>query len=650
MTEAARERGRIHGSNGLYCGGEWADIEECNKFFDEPCTGECSTCPRSRSRREAVPKDGIYDVVIIGAGCVGSSIARELSRTTASVLVLEAADDVSQGATKGNSGIVHAGYDDLPGSVRAKFCWPGNQMFPQLDRELHFGYEKNGSLVVAKCEEDMVHLQELLERGHKNGVKNLRIIDQKELRELEPYIHPEALGALYSPDAGSLTPYEFTVALAESATENGVEFRIRREVEIIKRVGDVLEIKARHWEPETYVASALNSTKTYIGAGAAVAVAAAVAALKGSLYGLLVMAVAAGAGLGLQQLLGKKGGQTVGTGGEMVTVPEMITGGTGSSKVLHGVTVGTETVKARFVVNAAGNGSDKIARMVGDESFTIKPRLGDYILLNKEEGYKARATLFPIPGKYGKGVLVQKTLWGNLILGPTARDVHNPEHMSMTKEEVMRSILARCRDLVPDLDVSQSIHSFAGSRAKSSTGDWVIGPCATESLLFHAAGIDSPGLAGSPAIAVHVVQLLKDAGLKADVNTSFRATRAPIVRPKQGWKNLKCAAEDKTSGDPATNVICKCEKVTEAEIIEACRRGLPIDSTQAIRKRTRAGMGHCQASPGNYNCEARVAAIIARETGIPVAKVGRRPWPGTSLLPHRWLSDADKAYMGSLGQ
>jgi L-2-hydroxyglutarate oxidase LhgO len=523
-------------------------------------------------------------------------------------------------------------------------------MFPQLDRELHFGYEKNGSLVVAKSPEDMNHLQELLQRGAKNGVKNLRIIDQKELRELEPYIHPEALGALYSPDAGSLIPYEFTIALAENAADNGVEFRLRREVQAIKRTGDVLEVTARHWEPKAYVEPPVTSSaSTLLGAGAAVAVAAAVAAMKGSMLGLLMVAVAAG-GLGIRQLWNSPAVKSVGTGGENVTVPQMAAGGSGSSSVLGGVTVATETVRARFVVNAAGGGSDSIARMVGDESFTIKPRLGDYILLHKDEGFKARATLFPIPGKYGKGVLVQKTLWGNLILGPTARDVHDPSHMNMSKEEVMRSILARCRDLVPDLDVSQSIHSFSGARAKSSTGDWVIGPCAQEPLLFHAAGIDSPGLAGCPAIAMHLVQLLREAGLPLKSNPSFRPDRAPIIRPKSGWRNLKLSAEDKSSGDPVSQVVCKCEKVTEAEVVEALRRSLPIDSTQAIRKRTRAGMGHCQGNPGNYNCEARVAAIIARETGLGVSRVGRRPWPGTSMLPQRWLSDTDKTYLGSLGQ
>jgi glycerol-3-phosphate dehydrogenase len=134
---------------------------------------------------------------------------------------------IYKGATKGNSGIVHAGYDDKPGSVRARFCWPGNQMFPQLDRELHFGYQRNGSLVLARNEEEEKELEELLRRGEMNGVKNLEIIRGKELFEMEPYISSDTTAALHAPDAGNLIPYEYAIALAENAVDNGVELRIR---------------------------------------------------------------------------------------------------------------------------------------------------------------------------------------------------------------------------------------------------------------------------------------------------------------------------------------------------------------------------------------------------------------------------------------
>jgi len=203
---------RIHGDRGAYVGGDWVELEECDEKFNIAngsagrCGSDCKACPRSRSRHSAAKPDGTYDVVIIGAGCIGSAIARELSRTTASVLLLEAADDVTQGATKGNSGIIHAGFDDKPGSIRAKYCWAGNQMFPQLDRELHFGFQKNGSLVVAKTPDDLKVLDELMERGAKNGVKNLRIVQQAELRRMEPAIDEAAVAALLSPDAGTITP------------------------------------------------------------------------------------------------------------------------------------------------------------------------------------------------------------------------------------------------------------------------------------------------------------------------------------------------------------------------------------------------------------------------------------------------------------
>lgn len=200
--------GKQHGKGGVFYGGSWLDIEDCaGTFVTENCASceHKTACPRSQSRNATFDTD--YDVMLIGAGCIGAAIARELSKYKLKILWVEAADDVSQGATKGNSGIVHAGYDDKPGSKRAKFCWKGNQMFAKLDRELRFGYQMNGSLVVAFNQKDMEHLEILRKRGETNGVKFLRIVDQRELRKMEPHISKEAIGALYSPDAGNVIPY-----------------------------------------------------------------------------------------------------------------------------------------------------------------------------------------------------------------------------------------------------------------------------------------------------------------------------------------------------------------------------------------------------------------------------------------------------------
>jgi len=641
-------QGEVHGEGGAYVAGHWVPLELCKEKFNIAGGSNEKTpagpCPRSITRHSSAKPDGSYDVAIIGSGCIGAAVARELSKTTASVVMLEAADDVCQGATKGNSGIVHAGFDDKPGSVRAALCWKGNQLFPQLDSELHFGYQLTGSLVVAFGEEQEAHLHELLARGAENGVKNLRIVGEEELRRMEPRLAPGATAALHSPDAGTLIPYEYTIALAENAADNGVEVRTRREVRGIAKdeAAGLFDIQMEHWEPKEFVEAT--------GGGPLSALRKALSAAAPALGRYFGGEDEAGPWKDYPQLV---------KGEQAVDVEAMKVGGSGSRRAMGGVTVARETVRAKYVVNCAGGASDKVARLVGDESFQIKPRLGEYVLLKKSQGDACNHILFPCPGPLGKGILVQKTLWGNLILGPTARDVDKwptPGVDPDSKQQVLSSILSACRSLVPDFETDDAFHSFSGARAKSSRGDWIIERCATEPDLIHAAGIDSPGIAGSPAIALEVVRLLGEAGLDAPADPAFNPSRAAVVVPKRGDEGLVYTPDDKESLNAlgvsaAENVVCKCEKVTEAEVVDACRRSLPIDSTQAIRKRTRAGMGGCQGKPWNYGCECRVAQIIARETeGLPVAEVGRRPWSATSQFPRRWLSDGDKENLKAWSQ
>ncbi|KAL7551644.1 hypothetical protein ACHAWF_014831 [Thalassiosira exigua] len=696
-----------HGVKGAYYGGRWVDLEDCAGTF-QPDSSKCSqcptgsTCPRSRSRNAAVASDEetVYDVVVVGAGCIGAAIARELSRYALRTLLLESADDVSQGATKGNSGIVHAGYDDKPGSLHAKFCWPGNQMFPQLGeclgsgvvyRELRFGYQLNGSLVVATKKEELKILDELMERGRKNGVQRLRIVQKEELFKMEPALNPDCIAALHSPDAGNVIPYEFAIALTENAVDNGVELRVRREVTDVQKKNGLFEVDVRHWEPKSYVDAREKMGKSADGSEPAsgsgggwifksgIAVSSVSVMVKGIMMALdenvnddvrLQSALATAFVFVVTAILlmkpsgAKKRGPTVlkdlvdkclppvGTGMDSkVGVADMFTGGSGSWNAVQGVTVGRETVKTRYVINAAGSSSDKLAKMIGDDSFYIKPRLGDYLLLNRNQGHLTSHTIFPTPDPIlGKGVLVQTTLWGNLILGPTARDVHKEEARDMSDASVQEYILSKCKKLCPYFDPKETLHAFCGARAKSSRGDWIIEPSAKDGNFIHVAGIDSPGLAGSPAIALEVVRLLQDAGLQTPPNKSFNPNRAPIITPKADMRGLKMGPVGKNDSNGtdaeeakmASNVICKCEKVTELEVVRAVRRSLPIDSTQAIRKRTRAGMGHCQGDPDNYNCECRVKAIIARENNVSVDEVGGRPWPATSTLTQRWIDDDEK--------
>ena len=492
---------RQHGVRGVYYGGEWLDIEECAKHCDpntvNPQLNDCDTClnpcPRSRTRHSSAkqyvpsmngqPSYEIYDIVIIGAGCIGATIARTLCQyQDLSILWVEAADDVSQGATKGNSGIVHAGYDDTPGSVRSQHCWNGNQMFAQLDKELHFGYQKNGSLVLATNETEIKELHNLYQRGLQNGVQHLQVItDVTKLRQMEPHIAPNVVGALYAPDAGNVIPYEFAIALAENAVDNGVELRIRTKVTHIEQAAASesrtnnpkypFMVQVEYWEPAEYVAAIskqavgsqirqglsfmafvsitlsivrlfawhsgvvsghlhynnqILSDSRFVGPCIMFVITALLALIPNP---LTTTAPAVSKSTPLTTLVNQAGGpvggginsnsstsKTTGTVQHSTIVPveDMFVGGSGSSNTWYGRTVKdplvtsithkynndnssnndamTEPLKSRsnhircsYVINCAGGASDQIAAMIGDTSFHIKPRLGDYILLNRNQ-------------------------------------------------------------------------------------------------------------------------------------------------------------------------------------------------------------------------------------------------------------------------
>lgn len=713
-----------HGDGGVFYGGDWLNIEQCHdKDFScsktkpssqtrtSKCGGNCATCVnnpansgkadngRSRTINCAAKPDGTYDVCIIGAGCIGSSVARELARTNASVIVLEGSDDVTQGATKGNSGIVHSGYDDKPGTNRSKYCPKGCVMFPQLDRELHFGFTKNGSMVLSfNAEQDKI-LEKLYAQGLTNGVKNMSIIHRDEILKREPSVHPDVRSALFAQDAGTIIPYEFCIALAENAVDNGVELRIRRVVTDIKvptEKDGLFTVTADHWEttedgfkplpkdPRANGSSASSSSEFLfdpkaVGAQMMLSVPVAAGVFYTTNNPLLAAAAfvavfmttvffVPGAMKHEKNEREKSVASAASSSGKIEYSP--------SKGTIQGGPVKKEQIRARFVVNCAGCKSDKIAELVGDtDNFKVMPRHGDYVLLHKQEGKRCNvtSTLFPCPDPVlGKGVLVQTTLWGNLILGPTARDEFkkdpsNPKKLIVNEQtenekssDIIHYIVSKCRELCPTFKAEEVIHTFSGARAKTTKGDWIIEPSPAHPRMIYAAGIDSPGLAGSPAIALDVVRLLKDAGC-ADVidqanPNGFNPVRAPIIVPKKGLKDadgiaLKYAADRKNAAaDPRSNIVCKCEKVTEAEVVEALRRSLPVDNTQAIRRRTRAGMGHCQGDPANYCCEDRVAEIIARETGLPIDQVVRRPWPASSVMPKRWFGETEKQWVARCGR
>ncbi|BBE30756.1 FAD/NAD(P)-binding oxidoreductase [Tepiditoga spiralis] len=449
----------------------------------------------------------MYDFLIIGAGVIGTSIARELSKYNVNTCILEKTDDVSNGASKANSGIVHGGYAAKFGSLKGNLCFLGNQMFKSLNEELNFGYRKTGGLVLAFNANELKELNNLFENGKKFGLKNLKILEKKEILKIEPNINKEVMFALYCPDVGVTSPYEYTIALAENAIENGTELFLNSEVLAIKEYKDHFEV--------------ITKNKTF---------------------------------------------------------------------------------KTKYLINAAGVYADKISSMLGINTFKIIPRKGEYILFEKGTGSIVNNVIFQVPTKKGKGILVTSTYHGNLMIGPNAEEVENKEN-TKTSEEMLTYIIETAKKSVPFFDMKKKLKTFSGIRPTPNTGDFIIEE--SKERFINVAGIESPGLTSSPAIAKYVLEILKKS-IHLEKKKNFNPYRKPIIKQKTLTpKELKNLINIKSSNE---KIICRCEQVTEGEILDTLNRNIPIKTVKAIKMRTRAGMGRCQGA----FCKPRVEEVIKK--------------------------------------
>ena len=456
-----------------------------------------------------------FDVAIIGAGITGSAIARRLSRWQLRVALIDGAADVAMGASRANSAIVHAGYDCPPGSLEAKLNVIGNELYTQWCAELDVPLKRCGSFVAAFSEEEAEHVRELYERGLKNGVPGMRIISGDEAREMEPMLSKECVCALLAETGGITCPYEMTIACAENARKNGVEWLMGNKV----------------------------------------------------------------------------------TGIEADETGFVVTAG--------------EQIHAKRVINAAGLFSDEVARMIGDDSFTVKARKGEYLLLDRA-AQTPNVVIFQTPSKMGKGILVSPTVDGNSFAGPTAVNQEDKYDTSVSAEGI-KELQTQAKKSTPGIDFRNVITSFAGLRAQPSTGDFIIKPSDVDGRFIHAAGICSPGLTSAPAIAEYVENLVRESGLELVEDPSYDPTRSHIkaFRHMTNEEKAQAIAENPLYG----RIICRCETITEAEVVEAVKRG--ARTLDGVKRRTRAGMGRCQ---GGF-CSPRVMEIISRETGIPMEEL-----------------------------
>lgn len=280
-----------------------------------------------------------------------------------------------------------------------------------------------------------------------------------------------------------------------------------------------------------------------------------------------------------------------------------------------------ETVKAKYVINATGVYSDAIAKMVGDDSFTVHARRGEYVLLDKECGTLVSHTIFRTPSKMGKGILVSPTVDGNLLTGPTSEDIDDKENKATTAEGLGR-VMREAGENVDGVMFNKTITSFCGLRAVGSTGDFIINMVGDR--FVNVAGIESPGLSSAPAIAEYVIELLANAGVKLAKNTSYQPRREAMHAFREASIEEKNAIIKK---DPAYGrIICRCETVTEGEILNAIRTNPKPRDLDGVKRRTRAQMGRCQ---GGF-CSPYIVEMLAKEMNVPYEAVTK--FGGNSVI------------------
>ena len=454
----------------------------------------------------------------------GCAIARELSRYQLDICVLERESDICEGTSKANSGIVHGGFDAKPGTLKAKLNVLGNSMMDEMSKKLDFEFKRNGSMVVCQNEMGIPALEKLLEQGKENGVKGMKILKREQALELEPNLADGVYAVLYIPSGGIVCPFGMNIAYAENAAQNGVEFKLGTEVQLIERVGQDYRIQTNQGVFDT-----------------------------------------------------------------------------------------------KYVINAAGVYADVFHNMVSELKIHIMPRRGDYCLLDKTAGDLVRHTIFQLPTEKGKGVLVTPTIHGNLLLGPTAIDIEDKEATATTAKG-LQEVLEKCTKSVKNIPFKQVITSFAGLRAHEEHGEFIIGEVEDAKGFIDVAGIESPGLTSAPAIGIYVRDILAEK-MELKEKEIFVEERKGIVRfldlPKEEQNRL--LQKNQAYGQ----IVCRCEQITEGEILDAIHRPLGATTLDGVKRRTRAGMGRCQAG----FCTPKVMEILARELHLElkdIRKNGRR--------------------------
>ncbi len=465
------------------------------------------------------PPEPVADVLIVGAGVVGTAIARTLARYDLDCVIADAGNDVGTGTTKANTAILHTGFDAVPGSLESSLVRRGAELLRDYAQQAGIPLERTGALLVAWSADQHAEFAGIEDKARRNGYLAIRYVPAAELYAREPHLAAGALGALEIPDESIICPWTTPLAYATEAVRAGVRLRLRTPV----------------------------------------------------------LGVTAADGW-------------------------------------HEVSTGSGSVRCRWLVNAAGLESDRIDAMLGGSGFTIAPRRGELIVFDKLARPLVGAILLPVPTPQTKGVLVAPTVYGNVLLGPTAQDVPDRSDTATTGTG-LSSLLAAGRKIMPDLVREEVTATYAGLRAATEHRDYQIRIDASRRYAC-VGGIRSTGLTASLGIAEYVVGQLADAGL--ELRKRDGSPRKPPVLPYIGQTGRRPYQDDaRIAADPAYgDIVCHCERVSRGEIRDALASPLPPADLDGLRRRTRATNGRCQG----FFCAARVASLMGAPGG---ARAGR---------------------------
>jgi glycerol-3-phosphate dehydrogenase len=491
------------------------------------------------------------DVLIIGGGVIGASVAHQLARYNLDIILVEKASDVCMGTSKANSAMIHSGFNIDGGTLKGQLVLAANKVIKQLCQDLKVDLVKPlGSITVGFEETDLEKMKKTMENGIKNGIQGMKLLNQTELHEMEPHLNPDAKYGLFEPETGIINPFEYTVALAENAVINGAKVLLDTEVLDI-----IIE-----------------------------------------------------------------------------------------NKTVTGVKTNKGDIAAKIIINAAGLYADKIAAMVEDIDFEIKPRKGQYFLYDKKWRDILTYTIYSALTKVSKGMIVVPTIDGNILAGSNAEAVEDKTDLRTTAQSLDQIYTSTISNLFPELPrMGDVITTFTGLRASSTNEDFIIESAKTVKGFINAAGIQSPGLTSAPAIAAMIEGLVRAENMDLDFSPKAnyeKGRQAPVLLSDLSYEERTALIEENPDYG---EIICRCESISKGEIMDAIHRPIPATNMDAIKRRVRAGMGRCQ---GGF-CGPKVLGILSKELGISpleVTQKGNASFVLTSKNKELSLEEGDRNY------